>query len=217
MIPWTALTLGFLGSFHCIGMCGPLALALPGGKGAALIVIAGRVYYNLGRICSYSVLGATFGLIGQSIRLAGFQSILSVVLGIAIIGAVVVNNRHAEVIKEKLGVHHLFSKLKKIIATQYRRKGTGTLFIIGILNGLLPCGFVYVGLAGSLTTGTIPGGTLYMALFGLGTFPAMLAVSLAPNLISIKLRYRINKVMPYLAFLLGSYLVCRGLMMSAGN
>ena len=87
------------------------------------------------------------------------------------------------------------------------------MFTIGLLNGLLPCGFVYMGLAASLTTGSIPGAAIFMAFFGLGTFPAMMLMAMAPGLISLELRQRISRLIPLLAILLGVYLIYRGMMM----
>lgn len=214
---WAALSIGFLGSFHCIGMCGPLALALPDRRGSGFSLITGRIYYNLGRIVTYSLLGAFFGMVGHSLALAGFQRILSVVLGFSVVAATLISSRYLYVLKEQFGINSLFSRLKQSISTQYRKKGMSTLFIIGILNGLLPCGFVYIGLAGSLTTGSILEGTFFMTLFGLGTFPAMLAVSLAPNLIGPDIRKRINSLIPVFALILGLYLIYRGVMMSSGH
>lgn len=211
---WTALAIGFLGSFHCIGMCGPIALALPGSSDSGFPIVAGRVLYNLGRIVTYSLLGAVFGLIGHSIALAGFQQGLSISLGLAIIAAVTIRSRHFTAFKEKIRMDALYSRIKKTISTLFNKRGMSTLFTIGVLNGLLPCGFVYVGLAGSLTTGSIFKGALYMAFFGLGTFPAMLSISLAPNLISLDKRRSINRFMPALAILLGLLLILRGFMIA---
>lgn len=210
---WTALAIGFFGSFHCIGMCGPIALALPGAGDSTFKLITGRTLYNFGRVVTYAFLGAIFGLIGHSIALAGFQKGLSIVLGIAIIASVLIKSSYFSAVKNKLGANGFYEHLKKLIGRQFKKRGVSTLFTIGILNGLLPCGFVYIGLAGSLTTGTITGGMLYMALFGLGTFPAMMAMSLAPGLFSISLRRRINKAVPVLAVLFGIYLIYRGLFM----
>lgn len=211
---WTALAIGFFGSFHCIGMCGPIALALPGAGNSTFKLVLGRVFYNLGRVVTYALLGAVFGVIGQSVALAGFQKGLSVVLGIAIIGSVLIKSRHFDSLKNKLGANTFYEKLKKQIGSQFKKKGTSTLFTIGLLNGLLPCGFVYIGLAGSLTMGSITGGMIYMVLFGLGTFPAMMAMSLAPGLFSVSFRKRINRAVPVLAVLFGIYLIYRGLFMS---
>lgn len=210
---WTALAIGFFGSFHCIGMCGPIALALPGSGDSTLQLIFGRVLYNFGRVATYAFLGAIFGLIGHSIALAGFQKGLSVILGIAIISSVLIKSSYFNTLKNKLGAGSFYDHLKRLIGNQFKKRGLITLFTIGILNGLLPCGFVYIGLAGSLTTGTITGSILYMALFGLGTFPAMMAMSLAPGLFSTSFRRRINKAIPVLAVIFGIYLIYRGLFM----
>lgn len=210
---WTALAIGFFGSFHCIGMCGPIALALPGSGGSTFKLITGRAFYNTGRIVTYALMGLIFGLIGQSIAVAGFQKGLSVVLGVIIIASVLLKSSYFRAIKSKLGAHTFYDHLKKQIGKLFKKRGLSTLFTIGILNGLLPCGFVYIGLAGSLTMGTVLGGTVYMILFGLGTFPAMMAMSLAPGLFSIEMRRRINKAVPVLAVIFGIYLIYRGLFM----
>lgn len=210
---WTALAIGFFGSFHCIGMCGPIALALPGSNDSTLSLITGRMLYNSGRVITYSLLGAIFGLIGHSIALAGFQKLLSVLLGILIIISAFSQSKYFLNWKKKAGLNSIFEKLKSAISSQFKKRGMTTLFTIGILNGLLPCGFVYIGLAGSVTTGDILQGSLFMALFGIGTFPAMMAMSLAPGFISLSLRRKINSLSPYLAIIFGIYLIYRGVAM----
>jgi sulfite exporter TauE/SafE len=157
---------------------------------------------------TYSFLGLIFGIIGHSIALAGFQKALSILLGLLIIISTLTQSR-----KTKMGLNSVFERLKAMISSQFKKRGMSTLFIIGILNGLLPCGFVYVGLAGSVTTGSILGGSLYMALFGLGTFPVMFSMSLAPGFISLSMRKRINQIIPYLAVIFGIYLIYRGIAM----
>lgn len=215
MAIWTALAIGFFGSFHCIGMCGPIALALPGSNSSIFNLVSGRLFYNLGRVVTYSLLGLFFGLIGHSIALAGFQKILSIALGVTVIASVLIKSSYFADIKKTLRVNRFYDCLKSMISSQFRKSGIRTLFTIGILNGLLPCGFVYVGLAGSLTTGSILDGSLFMALFGLGTFPAMMAMSLAPGLISIEARRRINSVLPWLTVTFGLYLIYRGIAFEA--
>ncbi len=213
MALWTALAIGFFGSFHCVGMCGPIALALPGLKGSGLSFITGRVLYNFGRIVTYTLLGALFGIIGKSIIVAGLQKGLSIFLGMAIIASVLLRSSYFNTLKKKSGFTYLFESLKKQIQKQFKKRGFSTLFTIGILNGLLPCGFVYIGLAGSVTTGSLWEGALFMSLFGLGTFPAMMLMAMAPGLISVNLRKRINRLIPGLAVLLGIFLIYRGVVM----
>ncbi|MCW9707290.1 sulfite exporter TauE/SafE family protein [Fodinibius salsisoli] len=212
METWTALAIGFFGSFHCIGMCGPIALALPGQNDSKLFFISGRLLYNIGRIVTYSLLGALFGVIGYSIMLAKLQNTLSIFLGILIILGSVSQTSFFQGWKKKMKLNLPFQKLKKLINSQFNKRGQGTLFTIGLLNGLLPCGFVYIALAGSITTGSIVGGSIFMALFGLGTLPAMFAMALAPGMISLQLRRKINTILPLLAAGLGIYLIYRGIM-----
>lgn len=214
---WTALAIGFFGSFHCVGMCGPIALALPGQKNTTSSFITGRILYNIGRIVTYSMLGAIFGLIGHSFALMGLQQAVSIALGVLIILSAVTQSHYFTGWKTKLGLSPFFEKLKTLISAQFKKRGHSTLFSIGLLNGLLPCGFVYIGLAGSLTTGSIAEGSLFMALFGLGTFPAMMAMSLAPGIISIETRTKINRFIPFLAAGLGIYLIYRGTMMGLSH
>jgi sulfite exporter TauE/SafE len=208
---WTALAIGFLGSFHCIGMCGPIALALPGKDDSTGTLILGRLLYNIGRVVTYSILGIIFGFIGQSIALAGFQQTVSVLLGAIIVIGALSQFPFLATWKKKIGFNKLFNRLEKLMVSQFKKGGTTTLFTIGLLNGLLPCGFVYVGLAGSVTTGSIVEGSLFMMLFGLGTIPAMMAMSLAPGFISLDWRQRINNFIPYLAAAFGIYLIYRGI------
>ncbi len=214
---WTALLIGFFGSFHCVGMCGPIALALPGQNNSAVSFITGRILYNTGRVITYSLLGAVFGLIGQSFALMGLQQTISVVLGIIIVLSAISQSNYLPGWKDKVGLTPFFERLKTLISAQFKKRGHSTLFSIGILNGLLPCGFVYIGLAGSVTTGSVAEGSLFMALFGLGTVPAMLAMSLAPGFISIDMRKKINRFIPFLAASLGFYLIYRGTLMGLGH
>lgn len=208
---WSALAIGFFGSFHCIGMCGPIALALPGKNESTVSLIWGRLLYNVGRVLTYTLLGGIFGIIGHSIALAGLQQSISIFLGVIILVGALFQFNSLQGWKQKIGISSLFNRLEKLMLSQFKKGGTITLFTIGILNGLLPCGFVYVGLAGSVTTGSIVQGSLFMALFGLGTIPAMLMMSLAPGFVSLDWRQRINKFIPYLAAAFGIYLIYRGI------
>lgn len=208
---WTALAIGFFGSFHCVGMCGPIALALPGSNQSGWSLLAGRLLYNFGRVVTYTLLGVLFGMVGRIFSLAGFQGPLSVGLGVLILIGVALPGRYSQQLMRVTGLNGLFQPLKSAISKMFR-KGTATsLFSIGLLNGLLPCGFVYMGIAGSLTTGSVTGGMLYMMLFGFGTIPAMLAVSMASHLVSLDMRRTINRAIPYMAAALGILFILRGL------
>jgi len=208
---WTALAIGFFGSFHCIGMCGPIALALPGKKRFNLSHLVGRILYNLGRVTTYSLLGLLFGIIGKVVSLAGIQGPLSISLGVIILVSLILPSSYSQKVKNISGLNYIWAFAKNQIGKLFRSDSHSSLYTIGILNGLLPCGFVYMGLAGAITTGTIWYSALYMMLFGFGTVPAMLTISLASNLISLNLRKRINALIPYLAAVLGILFILRGL------
>lgn len=210
---WAAFTIGLLGSFHCIGMCGPIALALPDSGETIGTQIIQKTLYNFGRILTYTFFGALFGFVGQGISLAGFQRPLSILLGISIILVILIPKKHISWLQDISVIQPLFFRLRKAIQSLLKNTSQVSLLTIGILNGFLPCGFVYVGLAGSLTTGSIFNGMAFMALFGLGTFPVMMAISLAPGFVSLRMRSRINRFIPYLGIMLGLLLVIRGIFM----
>ena len=210
------MLIGFLGSFHCVGMCGPIALALPGsGKEAGIgKLVLGRLLYNIGRVTTYALLGLFMGMVGYGMAYAGWQQLLSVVLGVLIILAAVMSMPGLGKVKKKLGIEGFYAGIKKAINHLFRRNGQVVLLGIGLLNGVLPCGFVYLGLAGAVTTGSMAAGAQYMVLFGLGTIPAMMAMSLAPRLITLPMRRKINKALPILTVIFGLYLILRGLLIS---
>jgi sulfite exporter TauE/SafE len=203
----TALLLGFLGSLHCAGMCGPLALALPVGQGGIMGFAAGRVSYNLGRVTTYCLLGVVFGLIGRTLVLAGIQNALSVALGVILILGLLGFRRWSV----SGPITALVSKLKAGISGMMRRRSVFSLGVLGLLNGLLPCGLVYVACAGATTTGNVTEAVEYMAVFGLGTVPMMLGISLSGRLVPLGVRMQLRRAIPVSVFLLASLLILRGL------
>ncbi|MGZ4043606.1 MAG: sulfite exporter TauE/SafE family protein, partial [Bacteroidia bacterium] len=84
-----AISLGLLGSFHCIGMCGPIALALPVHQATVFRKVVAILLYNSGRIITYSLLGLLFGIIGQGFAVFGLQQVLSVSLGTLILLSII--------------------------------------------------------------------------------------------------------------------------------
>lgn len=211
MFLWTAFLIGLIGSFHCAGMCGPIALSIPLKNGNWVNRINSGLLYNTGRIITYVILGAIFGLLGKGLHLAGFQLWASVLIGgfmIAYVLFPLIFGSHISIDK-LLGTHsgRLYTRFQKL----FHAVSQGSLFSIGLLNGILPCGLVYVGIAGAVNTGEITGAMLFMALFGLGTVPVMLSVSMAGNFISLKLRNTIGKITPYVVILLGVLFILRGL------
>lgn len=202
-----AIGLGLLGSLHCAAMCGPLMLALPVPPGGPAKFLAGRIVYQLGRVGTYALLGVVAGVIGKSIFLAGFQRWLAIALGVAILLGFLFSKK----IALAAPVVRLVGRLKGAMGTQLQRRSFRSLALLGMLNGLLPCGLVYVAMAGAVSRGTILSGVGYMAAFGLGTMPAMLAVSLSGKIFPASLRLKLRSAIPVSICLLAGLLILRGL------
>jgi sulfite exporter TauE/SafE len=208
---WAGFIFGLLGSFHCVGMCGAIALALPGAGQPRTRYVAGRVLYNLGRVSTYTLLGTLAGLLGQSLRLTGLQQGLSVASGALILLLVTVPERHAARAAGALGLDRLLLRLKQALAYFFQRPALGALYLSGVLNGLLPCGLVYLALAGALSAPDLGGSAAYMALFGLGTLPLMLVLSLTGQLVPLLWRTRLRRAVPVVATLMAALFIVRGL------
>jgi sulfite exporter TauE/SafE len=206
-----ALSLGFLGSFHCIGMCGPIALTLPVQHLTGAKKLAGILLYNVGRITAYAVLGMIFGWLGQQFYLGGLQQWLSITVGSLLLLMVLLNY----VVGKRIQGTHLLNgfttRIKTILGGLLRQQRFRTLYAIGFFNGLLPCGLVYLGIAGSVATGDVEKGILFMSAFGAGTLPAMMAVTYFSNLISLSVRNKMRNMIPYVIGIMGILLIMRGL------
>ena len=205
-----ALSLGFLGSFHCIGMCGPIALAIPLKRTSTFALLSSSFIYNLGRSLTYSIMGLLFGLLGKGFVLAGWQNVLSITLGIGILLSLFIPNLPLLHNSSNL-ILRLLSKLKLHLSTLFNSYSKKSLLLIGLLNGLLPCGLVYLAIAGAIATGDAVKGAMFMYVFGLGTFPTMLSLAIARDYISISFRKRIRKVIPVFVGTMAIMLILRGM------
>ena len=205
----SAFVLGLMGSFHCAGMCGPIALSLPLRGDNYWQKTAGGLLYNIGRTITYGIMGAFFGLIGQGFHLLGFQQLISILMGSFMIVSVMLpflfknrNHRNFE---------FFTAPLRRAIQRMFRMRSYTGLFLIGLLNGLLPCGLVYLAIAGAIGTGNVYSGIAFMVLFGLGTLPVMLLITWLGNVVSISFRNKMNKVIPYIVVFIGVLFILRGL------
>ncbi len=206
-----AFFIGLAGSFHCIGMCGPIALSLSSGSSKNLSVLLKKVTYNGGRVLAYAALGLTFGFIGDRLNLFGLQRWLSLFIGSLLVFSFIIlllKIKTPFAGKAYSMISPFFSKVYSSLKTKRSFK---SMAIIGILNGLLPCSFVYLGLGGAIALGNAFDGALYMAMFGLGTVPVMLGVTVFGNFISGKFRSKILKFVPALILVLGILFILRGL------
>ena len=192
-------------------MCGPIAIALPVPKSSKLSFFTGRILYNVGRVVTYSFLGLLFGLVGGRIALAGAQQVVSIILGVAIVIAVLLPQQYKNIFVQHRLVQKLAQPLKSNISILFKKGTLSSLFLIGILNGFLPCGFVYIGLAGSIASGNAISGAAVMMLFGLGTVPAMFAATVFGKFINIGIRAKLRKIIPVFAILLAAVFIMRGM------
>lgn len=206
-----AISLGFLGSFHCIGMCGPISLALPVHKFSSVKKTLLILLYNLGRMSTYAIFGAVVGGLGHGIVIAGYQGALSISLGAFILAGLIFPRLFSANGKVGQLVYPIFSKLRNLLAGLLKKDAASSLFTVGLLNGILPCGLVYMGLAGATATGSVFDGALFMFVFGAGTVPIMVSLPLAGSFITVDARNKIRKTVPIVVGLTAILLVVRGL------
>ncbi len=206
-----AFTIGVVGSFHCVGMCGPLALALPLKNDNAAGKLYGAFVYNAGRVVTYSIFGLLFGLIGQTAAIFNFQQWLSIGAGSVILLFLLLPKKYKLQSTASGYSTAFFSGVRTKLAGLFSQKSNASLFVIGLLNGLLPCGLVYMAVAGAIAAGDVWQSALFMAAFGLGTLPVMWSVAFLGNYIGISLRQKIRKVYPYMMSLMACLLILRGM------
>jgi len=210
-IIFSGLILGLMGSLHCAGMCGPIAIALPLRGDNNFQKVFGGILYNLGRTVTYAVIGAVFGLLGQGLEMVGFQQWVAIVMGSLMILSVLFPAMFKNQYSLSNSSFSLITKLKEALKKLFTKRSYKALFLIGILNGYLPCGLVYIAVAGAIGTSNVLYGTLFMILFGLGTLPMLLFISLLGNLASVKFRNRINKFIPVVVVFVGIMFILSGL------
>ncbi|MCO6460142.1 MAG: sulfite exporter TauE/SafE family protein [Saprospiraceae bacterium] len=199
--------IGIAGSFHCIGMCGPLAVAMPwyAGEGYWWKVVR----YHLGRTLTYMCLGLCFGIIGNAFYIAGYQQALSVALGAIILLSILPKVFHFNLSRLKVA---RFNKLNQIVLNLFKRDAIlKKPMLFGIVNGLLPCGLIYLAVVLAISTGSIWKSGVIMASFGLGTMPLFTAFLLGLNRVSLSFRHKINNFFPYLVLLTSILLILRGM------
>ncbi len=211
MLITTAIVFGFLGSLHCLGMCAPLLWAIPEKKEKRVKWWLNKLTYNAGRITTYATLGVLIGLIGEGASLIGWQQHLSWITGTMLILGLLISTwgskiRGFELVNDRfnLGVKKALSRFlgKRTIISQY---------MFGLLNGLLPCGLVYMALIASLSMSSVGGSMLYMVLFGLGTVPMMIGAALFRKSAQSYKQLNFRKIYPKIVLLIACLLIVRGM------
>lgn len=208
----SAILIGFLGSFHCVGMCGPLFLSLPYGSNNSAFHAASRaIIYSLGRTFTYTIFGLIIGWIGYLFSMAKLQAPLSIGIGVLVLLVTLVHYTGSKFLAKTSVFSIKYEAFKQWLVSVFSKIGRNSLFVVGIVNGLLPCAFVYAGLGSAVTTGDPVNSALYMTFFGLGTIPAMIFVALAAKVFGHSFRNSIQKALPIFALVLGAILILRGL------
>jgi sulfite exporter TauE/SafE len=202
-----AFLLGLLGSLHCAVMCGPLMLSLPVSQKNYFRSALQLLCYQLGRILVYTFLGVLVGIVGNSIALFTDQETLSLFVGVLLIVFTLIHfsGRHFKFLNRFQTV--LISPISKLMGKIYGMPFWG--LFAGMLNGLIPCGMVYVSLATALNEGSIKRSAEFMLLFGLGTTPLMLAISLGGIYLKSYIRFNPNKLIPWFMLFLGILFILR--------
>ena len=207
----SALALGLLGSFHCVGMCGPIAFMLPVDRTNSVKKISQIAIYHFGRLLSYSIIGLIFGLVGKGLYIFGIQQQLSIVIGVLMILIVLIPYQTFNKYNFSKPIYKLISKVKNALGKELQKKTPDTFLTIGFLNGFLPCGLVYMAVFAAIASGNPLQGSLYMLVFGLGTIPLMTTVIYFSQFLKGNVRQRIQKAIPVFVVLIGVLFILRGL------
>lgn len=209
----TGLVLGVAGSGHCAGMCGPLAVTLtsglrPASRGTRMRQL---LLYHGGRILTYVALGVPAGLAGRAVSMAGYDRLLAVGAGTVLLlfaaGSVrprllgPAGRLAAAAAARACAAAHRWNRSHPIAGP----------VAAGAANGLVPCGLVYAAVTAAAAMGSAGEAALLMLGFGLGTVPALLAVSLAAVSFAPVLRMRLRQAGPILLVLAAALLIGRGL------
>lgn len=203
----SSLLLGLASSLHCVGMCGPLIMNVPVQHLQEGKKTVGILFYQLGRIGTYVVLGVIAGLLGWRIYAAGFQQLFSIILGAILLlmlsGRFFLNQLH--------GNNWLNKRVTQIMFWAIKQQSPMGMLLMGAANGLLPCGMVYMALTGAMASGSIAGAALFMFSFGVGTLPALLGLAFWGVKLSWQTRRHMQKAVPYVIAITGILLIIRGL------
>jgi hypothetical protein len=192
-------------------MCGPIAFLLPVDRNNNFKKLGQIFLYHFGRILAYSILGFVFGLVGKSLNLFGFQQQLSILIGVLMLAVVFIPQKTFNKYNFSRPIYKVISKVKSALGKELKKKTPDTFLTIGFLNGFLPCGLVYMAIFGAIASGNALQGSLYMAMFGLGTIPLMTSAIYLGNFLNVQVRQRIRRAIPVLVVVIACLFIVRGL------
>ncbi|HEA19772.1 hypothetical protein LCGC14_1692010 [marine sediment metagenome] len=207
----SAIILGLMGSLHCVGMCGPIAFMLPVDRTNDFKKFGQIFLYHFGRLMAYGIIGLVFGLLGKGLYVFGMQQKLSIAIGALMIVVVLIPLRTFNRYNLSKPVYKIISKVKNRLGHELKKKSPDTFLTIGLLNGFLPCGLVYMALFGAIAMGNAAQGSLYMILFGAGTIPLMTTAIYFSGFLKGGFRQKVRKLIPIFMVLVGALFILRGL------
>ncbi|HXJ97736.1 MAG TPA: sulfite exporter TauE/SafE family protein [Gelidibacter sp.] len=208
---WSAIIFGLLGSFHCVGMCGPIAFMLPVDRSNTSRKLIQIFTYHFGRLVAYSMIGLVFGVVGKGLYIFGLQQQLSITMGILMIAVVLIPTKIFNKYNFSKPIYKIISKVKSSLGQALKKKTPDTFLTIGFLNGFLPCGLVYMAVFASLAMGSAFKSSLYMVLFGIGTIPLMTTAIYLGKFLNATVKQRIQKAIPIFVIIIGLLFILRGM------
>ena len=206
-----ALIMGLLGSLHCIGMCGPLAMSLSSPMQNSSFGWLNPFRYNAGRIMTYALMGVVVGFIGEPLRMAGWQQGLSIFGGVVMLLAAIGYFIPMHFASATNPLTKIMMRFRAFALDKFKRLGGMNRFALGALNGLLPCGMVYMALGGAAMQTSFANTIGFMVLFGIGTAPSMLLMGFSPTLVNKNALVGMKRVYPYVMLTVAVLLMLRGM------
>lgn len=202
-----AFLMGFVGSLHCAVMCGPIVLSLPLAQKNKWYSVAQITLYQLGRTLTYTLLGLLIGYLGSSFTFFTTQESLSLTIGVLLIlfTGLQLSGKYVHYIGKFY--NKLLSPISKLMGKVFNLPFWG--FLAGMLNGLIPCGMVYLALAAALNLASYTEGAKFMFLFGLGTSPLMLFISFGGIHLKKYFRFNTQKLLPWFMLFMGVLFILR--------
>ncbi len=208
---------GLLGSAHCIGMCGPLALALGASENRPLPNLKRQLIYSVGRIFTYTFLGVAAGFSGLWLTRGSstpiqIQAWLGIIAGLTLL---IVGLTTTGVLPRWKAISGPTGGTGGCLAGSwmagfFNAPGWTNVFLAGIFTGFIPCGLVYAFLAKAVATHSILLGGATMLCFGFGTIPLMVLTGCGGNLLSMKMRTKALKVAAWCVVVAGCMTIARG-------
>jgi sulfite exporter TauE/SafE len=202
----TAFVLGLSSSFHCVGMCGPLLLAVPT-RASNNYQWLEIIIYHAARIFTYALLGILVGFAGWRLQVANLQQFFSLTIGVILLIYVVAGRFFADA-SWLLAFNKMIFSFFGFAAKQKGQWGT---LLLGVANGLLPCGMVYIALTGAMATAKISDAATFMLLFGVGTLPLLFVFNFYGVRLQAAVKQRIKLIAPLVIIIMGLLLILRGL------